>query len=148
LQAPSHVRGDFVVGAANIPYDDTIPQIGEGNEFFSVIFTPQRVGSRVRVRCLANVAHGNAGLGIIAAALFRAGTANALAVGNAMAPATNQPVQIAIEYEYITADVLPITFSARFGINSGGSTYLNGRAAGAAMGGAMVSFLKVEEFSQ
>lgn len=147
IQSLSNLRSDYANTALLIPFDDTIPQIGEGFEFFTLNFVPSAVGNRVRLQSFVNCSHNVAGGATIISAIFRGGVANALVAGTFSISSSNNLVQVAEEYEYIAADVLPVTFSVRMGMSVAGTMYINGRLAGALMGGSYISYLKLEEFS-
>jgi hypothetical protein len=147
IQSRSHVRGDlFAPAAVVIPLDDTIPQITEGNEFFSVAnFAPTMIGSRIKINAVANCTQGVASLTV--AALFRADSVNALAVVSYAPTGADYEHQLVLGHEIIAASLVPITFSVRVGPTGAGATIrLNGRAA-RLFGGAYNSFLRIDEYS-
>ena len=144
LQVVSHLRGDSdTVGAGTLPLDNTIPQITEGKEWFTVTITPQQAGSRIRLRLLANIS--NDAIGTLTGALFRAGQSNALASFWLTQRGAGDAGQVNAEAEIITADLSPITLSARFGCTTTG-LHLNSNTAGPYYGGSFGSYLKAEEW--
>ena len=145
LQSAAHVRTDYATGTTVMPVDDTIPQITEGNEFFSLVFTPQQIGSRCRVRVVASI--GTNTTFYVAGAVFRDAVAPALVATTAPTDTANRQATLVMEHEFFSASLDPITFTGRFGISAAGSTYLNGGNAGRYFGGVYESFLKVDEYS-
>lgn len=147
LQSVAHVRGDYVVTAAAIPLDDTIPQIGEGVEWFTVNIAPKQIGSLLVLDYQAFICADAIGCSTIAA-LFRAGTPDALAVIELAIPGANHRTLTHINHEVVTASLAALTFSVRVGLTGGAQLRLNGNQAGRFFGGVMNSFLRVKEFSQ
>lgn len=146
LQTAQHVRTDYSSQAGQVPLDDTIPQITEGNEYLTVInFVPQVVGSRIRLSAIFcfTVSAVTTCIG----SLFRAGTANALASAIVGPSNIDYEQQMILGYELFVADLNPITFSFRAGPAAPGTCRMNGRGA-RLLGGAYTSFLRVEEISQ
>jgi len=147
IQSVSHLRADYFAPAGVvIPLDDTIPQIGEGTEYFSIPnFAPLFIGSRIRVRLETNLSVAS-GTVVVIAALFRSGTPDALAVSTAVNVSADAEVRPSIDYEFIAASLAPFTYSVRFGGNSTNVLRLNGRTA-RLFGGAYNSFLRIDEFA-
>lgn len=145
LQAQTHARGDYATSALGIPQDDTIPQITEGVEWFSVTITPQIVGSRIMVKTEAYTSADIACASIVA--LFRGDQPpNAIAVAEQTIASSNYRVRVVLSHEFISPSLSPITVSARFGHNGGANLRLNGTTV-RAYGGASTSFLRVEEYA-
>ena len=109
-------------GTAAIPCDNTIPQITEGNQLFSQVYTANNAAHRIRVRCVGTLGAGSAESSAIA--LFVDGAANAVR-SQFIRMSDGLPVPFCLEWEA----VLPAgshTFSVRVGNNSGGSGIING----------------------
>jgi hypothetical protein len=144
VQSASHVRGDYLSQAVQIPQDDTIPQITEGAEYLSVVgFAPLFIGSRVRITvqfiCTCPVA------AMLVGALFRSGTPDALAVSALVNANVDWEVILPINYEFISASLAPFTYSFRAGTGPN-AVRMNGRGA-RFFGGAYNSVLRVDEYS-
>jgi hypothetical protein len=145
IQSRSHVRGDYLSLAVTIPLDDTIPQIGEGNEFLSVAnFAPLLIGSRLRISVGFIFSPGSGSLCI--GAIFRSGTPDALAVSQFLTMAAGVEGRIQIDYETVVASLAPFTYSFRAGLNAAGAVQMNGRGA-RTFGGANNTYLRIDEFS-
>lgn len=63
---------------ANIPADNSIPQVGEGTQILSVSITPKAAANRVRAMVKVPLSFTGGGSGLITAALFRNGGSNAI----------------------------------------------------------------------
>src|SRR3982750_1359631 len=82
VQVKNVQTGAVANGATLIPYDDTIPQITEGDEYMTLAFTPLNAANKLRIdvvfACSPNLNSEE-----LAVALFQDSGANALAaVGN------------------------------------------------------------------
>lgn len=142
-----HVAASYRTAAAptgTIPYDDTIPQVGEGTQILSVT-TPLAASSatnRWLVTVVGTIAHSVSG-NPVGIALFKDGAANAVHSTIFTAAAPNQPVPFSLTYEDVTGNTSAATFTVRVGGTSG-STYLNGDAT-RKYGGALGSTIVVQE---
>jgi len=154
LVAPASVGGRLVqslmkqINTADsttvaIPYDTSIPQIGEGKEYVTLAITPTSATNLLHIHFKATV--GNTAGARTALALFQDATANALC-----ACVTNQVAgevsDLTIDYWMVAGTTSATTFRIRFGPNVNTETaYINRNSAGSLFGGALISFLQVDE---
>lgn len=136
--------------STGIPYDDTIPQITEGDEILSSSYSPKYTNSIIRVTALVQGAT-SASTGVYATiALFVDATANALAValqGQDQGVADN-PVDIALHHEEVSASLTARTYRIRASANSG-TFHVNGNSSGSRKyGGVRKAWLVIEEIKQ
>jgi hypothetical protein len=135
-----------VVGTANsgtnpIPRDNSIPQISEGDEYMTLVYTPTSAASILKVDVALFVSNNtNADL---TGALFRDAGANAIACGHLNAGDPNlNPMSFTA---YVTAgSTSATTFRVRAGA-SGGLTTFNGEFGSGLFGGALASSITVTE---
>lgn len=128
-------------GGATIPSDNTIPQITEGSQFLSATIMPKSMTNRVRVRVLASLCATSSDSGTLA--LFRNGGTSAIdAVGFRSDGIWPSPVPI--EFEDVPGATSMQSYTVRAGFNSGGAC-VNGISSARAYGGAMRSFIILEE---
>lgn len=126
-----------------IPADTTIPQITEGDEVFSTVFTPKYSTSQVRVKCHLEIEGSTADINI-SAALFKNGGAGAVSSSaTATEVGSNTPGQLILEYVESPGSTSAITYSVRCGPGSGTAS-ING--SGVTFGGTRVSYLEIEEW--
>lgn len=123
-----------------IPYDDTIPQIGEGDLLLTGSITPTTTSNRVRVTALINT---DAGADAAIGALFRNGGANALATAASFGSA-DATDQLALEYDDVPGSVSAQSYTLRVGPSTT-LLAINGIGAGRKFGGTMISSLRLEE---
>ncbi len=145
IQVANFQTGAVATGTNILPYDDTIPQIDEGNEYMTLNFTPTNSSSTliIQVICQANsnLANGNA----YTTALFEGTTVNALA---AMAAINFQGyVKPAVLTHKMTAGTTnQLTFRVRAGAGVSGTTTFNGFEEGnRRLGGVMASSITITE---
>ncbi|WP_283195484.1 hypothetical protein [Rhizobium sp. AN80A] len=128
--------------SANIPIDDTIPQITEGTQILTVDVTPKAANSKLRIRFTGNVA-AKAVAQPIAYAIFNGG-ANAIKAGYIAIADSGHGANLTGEVEYSPGVTTTQTISVRVGAGSG-SIRMNGSSAARLFGGVSASTLIVEE---
>ena len=131
-------------GTTAIPIDDTIPQITEGNEYFTNVIGPYNSTSVIRVSVRATLAQSN-GANSIVLALFRDAVTGALTATAINGCGANQVFTLTLGYEMVAASTTSITFRVRAGNATGATTTLNGAASARLMGGVANSYIVVEE---
>lgn len=126
-----------------IPYDNTLPQAGEGTEIISLTHTPQAATNRIRVRfdgfatCQLQTVPVVAFLSVDGSTAVQAAAAHAASAG--------QATKISFEYEYIAGDTAAHTYSVRVGPGGASSIRFNGNASARVFGGAAAARMTVEE---
>lgn len=134
------------VSATAIPQDATIPQVTEGVEVFSLTYAAARVGNILEIEAILQVGL-NTGAGG-AAALFKNGAANALAVVVSNTNAAGQQLQtMSLRFRETATDTTSNTFSLRAGQGGGGAMWINRQqSGGVTMGGVFISSFKITEY--
>lgn len=144
LQTASTNFTAVATGTTVIPYDDTPPQITEGTEFMTLVFTPKSTTNRLSIEVTllgsSSVANG------ITAALFQDAIANALAVDSQYMPTATGPCSVKLTHDMVAGTVSPITFRVRCGSENAGTFTLNGASGGRKFGGITLSNIKVTEY--
>lgn len=130
-------------GTTTIPFDNTIPQVGEGTEFMTVAYTPTATGNKIRVTATIYGAYSVAAT--VTAALHQNGAANAIAAVAAQTTTTNQNIQLNLVWEITAPSTSAITFSIRVGGSTAGTFTFNGNNGAAVFGGVVSSALVVTE---
>lgn len=141
-------------GTTDMPWDDTIPQITEGDQILASTMTPRSASSRLIVRASAWVAEdSNVSAVGFTCCLFRDAAANSIGGCKAFASATN--AEIALEHFNVNLETIvaanaasPTVFSLRcglFGTGAGGTLSWNRVNGIRALGGAMVTTIVVTE---
>lgn len=135
--------------AANIPNDNTIPQITEGTEILSASITPASATNILQVDLIcygSEIANSSDGVPF---ALFKDSGADAVAVAVAMGvwSSLNFSSGVAVlRFRVVAGSTAATTFSVRTGIGSG-SMILNSAPSGfGSWGGKIASSITITEF--
>ncbi len=132
-------------GTTLIPYDATIPQDTEGDQYLSSgAFTPTNAASTLEIEVQLFVTNSN-GIGIQALALFVAGTANALKTAGMPINTANLSGSLSLFYSVSAGSTTARTYNARSGNNNAGTTNVNGAAGATIYGSTLSSYIKVTE---
>lgn len=135
--------GAVATGTTTVPFDDTIPQSGEGTQFYSIAYTPRSAANLLRIQ---SVLHGeNSNGGYLTTALFQDATADALAAGVIYSGAGGQMYQASLTYHMLAGITSSTTFKLRAGSNVAGTLTVNGTASGRQYGGAVYSGITIWE---
>ena len=137
--------GAWSQGTANYPDDDTIPQITEGTEFYTLVYTPKVIGSKLVIRSImtTQLSVDNA----TAIGIYKSDVADALGM-SWLHPRSTGGNNIVCEATFVTTSLLPITFSVRAGGVISGTVVINGLGLSRKFGGAFRSGLSVTEIAQ
>ena len=142
VQVVNFTTGALQSGTTVLPEDDTIPQITEGDEWFTLAITPKHADNKLLIQVVCNMG-GDSALDT-ALALFQDTTANALAVSFWTSYSNNRIFTI---NHFMTAGTTSATtFRVRGGSNAG-ITRLNGRGAARRYGGVASSGITITEYS-
>lgn len=129
--------------AANIPYDDTIPQNTEGKEFTNVTITPTSVSSKVRGVVTAHVG-ANTNNTLVILAIFADSGVNAIASAVTRITDSNDVETVCFTFEHVPATTSPVTYRLRFGGHAN-TAYINRQQAGRVLGGTFFTSITVSE---
>lgn len=141
-QSVSTITGAVATGSTAIPFDDSIPQSNEGDQYMSLAITPKSATSKLKITVVGNF--GLSSADEFGMALFQDSTADALAVASVLGSATST-VQAVIVYEMVSGTTSATTFKVRAGVSGGTTITFNGRGAGRIYGGKMASSITIEE---
>jgi hypothetical protein len=147
LQMVYVFTGAYATGSTVIPFDDTIPQITEGNEVMTLEITPTSATSKLLVN--VDVSGASNVQGNWTAALFRDSTANALATAQTKQSDVNPDHLDHLHLTWVAdADsTSATTFKVRCGQTNAGDWYFNGQNASRWYGGSSNSGITITEIS-
>ena len=134
--------GATASGTTAMPYDDSIPQKTEGDQYMQKAFTPVSATNLLKIDIVFNCSKG--GGTVICAGLFQDDTAGALAAAAGYGADNNIPFQICFTY-YMTAGAGARTYKVRAGEIGGNIMYFNGNNSGRIFGGVMASSMTITE---
>lgn len=130
-------------GTTTIPYDDTIPQNTEGDEYLTLAYTPLSATSLLVIDVLLNGAVNNAS-DRITVALFQDTTADALATVAQGTGATNSLNTIRLRHIVSAASLTARTYKVRAAPATNTLTF-NGSNGGRIFGGVLISSITITE---
>jgi hypothetical protein len=132
-------------GTTQIPYDDTITQNTEGDQYLSLSITPKNSNNILLIEGILHFSTQNAAR--IGVALFQDSTANALAVSLDAEETANVAHEIPFQHRMIAGTTLSTTFKVRAGCNVAGTNTINGDSGNRKYGGVLYSWLRITELS-
>ena len=144
IQIVNTPNGSLATGTTTIPFDDTIPQNTEGNEYMTCAITPTNASSTLEIDVLWCGSSSTSNY--MAACLFQDSTANALAVSWNSLFQANAPTLITIKYLMTAGTTSATTFKVRAGGLTAGTTSFNGFAGSRYFGGVMASRITIKEY--
>lgn len=132
-------------GTTRIPYDDTIPQNTEGDEYMSQAITPKRTSNILVIEVTALFS--DTATNQIQMALFQDSTANALAATSAYQSQATGALNMKLTYRMTAGTTSSTTFKVRAGGSAAGTTSFNGQSGARKFGGITVSNITITEYN-
>ncbi len=144
IQVRRNFTGAVATGATVIPYDDTIPQNTEGDQFLTQAITPTSAANLLEIEAQLELTIATAS-DRLAMALFQDSTANALAAVQGMNPGNGLQVNEILNWAMLAGTSSSTTFNVRAGGSTGNTVTVNGEAAARKYGGVLASRISVTE---
>lgn len=145
VQVVNTQTGAAATGTTLIPFDDTIPQQTEGDQYMSLAITPTNALNKLKIEVVIVLASSLA-TNQMAAALFQDATANALAAAGHSTPSSGGHPTILKFTHYMTAGTIAATtFKVRAGAGTAGTTTFNGSGGARLYGGVEASSITITE---
>jgi len=142
VQVQETITGEVASGTTQIPADDTIPQITEGDQYLTQAITPKSVMNKLEIEIATQLSHvSTAGM---RTCLFRDATADALSSSSGDTEASGEG-NCYINHTLTAGSTAATTFRVRAGANVAGTTTLNGVSGARVFGGTLNSFIKILE---
>lgn len=139
--------GAVATGTTVIPFDDTIPQITEGDEFITRSITPSNTNNILEIYVKTTVSSSQVGAHGVIMALFQDSTANALSVNYVTAAGTGYRVTSIIKHTMVAGTTSSTTFRMRAGGGGAGTTTINGSVGNREFGGVSNTTMVVTEYT-
>jgi hypothetical protein len=130
-------------GITIIPFDDSIPQITEGNEYMTQAVTPKVTSNTLYIETTVMISSSVAGN--LQCALFQDATTNALAAMGIYQATATGPVCLKLSYKMTAGTTSSTTFRIRAGCDNAGTTTFNGSTGTRRYGGITISSIRVIE---
>ncbi len=143
LQVVNTQTGAVATGTTGLPFDDTIPQNTEGDEFMTAVITPGNTANKLRIDVVVYGSASATGESIVAA-LFQDAVAGALAAIATDYRTGTANDMVSFSFFMTAGTTSATTFKVRAGAQSGTFT-LNGESGGRKLGGVAASSLTITE---
>lgn len=145
IQRVSTETGAVATGTTTIPFDDTIPQNTEGDQYMTLAITPKNSGN---ILVIDVVFMGTCSVQQeMIVALFQDTTANALAATFLTTAGNTFGGPVTLRHIMTAGTTSATTFKVRAGGNAAGTTTFNGQSAGRIFGGVMASGMMITEYN-
>jgi hypothetical protein len=143
IQMVSVETGAVATGTTPIPFDDTIPQITEGDQYMTLAITPKSATSKLVIEVVWNGSHSVSTTTTVA--LFQDATANALAAVGQVPNAGGNMMCTSLRHIMTSGTTSATTFRVRAGGNTTGTLTFNGSSGARIYGGVMASSIVIRE---
>lgn len=143
VQIVGNQTGAVATGSTAIPYDDTIPQNTEGDQYLSQSITPKSATSKLKIDIRLNV--GVATNNQVIMALFQDSNVNAIASSSTYMPTTAGDGIITLTHYMTSGTTSSTTFNVRAGISPSGTLTVNGLSGARKLGGVSASSIIITE---
>ena len=143
-QVVSSETGAVATGTTIIPFDDTIPQITEGDQYMSLAITPTSATNKliIEVIVFATVT----ATPWITVALFQDSTANSLAAVSRFVNLSTTGSAIPLRHIMTAGTTSATTFKIRVGPSGASTLTFNGQSSGRIFGGIAASSIVITEY--
>lgn len=143
VQVVNTQTGAVNTGSTVLPFDDTIPQNTEGDQYMSLAITPLATTNKLRITVVFDGAvNGNLSYTI---ALFQDATASAIAAIGCVCIAAGNMTSSTLVHYMDAGTTSATTFKVRAGVASAGQITFNGAATARRFGGVCASSITIEE---
>jgi hypothetical protein len=145
VQVASFRTGAVATGTTIMPFDDTIPQNTEGDQYMSLAITPKSATNRLMFIVSAWWSHSAANCqgGV---ALFQDTTADALAVSEIYENTNTAVNMVPLTHDMVAGTTSSTTFKIRIGSQNAGTTTFNGQSSLRRYGGVAASGIQILEY--
>ena len=144
IQVVNVQDGAVATGTTVLPFDDTIPQITEGDEYMTLVVTPTNSSNILEIEIIAHLSITPSLY--LSMALFQDAVAGALAATSTFIDAGQGTISLSLRYRKVAGTTSATTFRLRAG-GTGGTTTFNGVAGARRFGGVSMSSINIKEIS-
>jgi hypothetical protein len=145
LQVVNFQTGAVASGTTTVPFDDTIPQNTEGNEYMTLAITPTSATSKLKIEI--NAVFSSALGSVMVGSLFQDTTANALASSWFQQQTAGYRHFLSFSHNMTSGTTSATTFKFRLGGNTATTTTFNGDSGNRKFGGALASSITITEYA-
>lgn len=145
IQVQRNDTGAVATGSTTVPYDDTIPQNTEGDQYMTQAITPSSAANVIEVVAQGVLATSAAGSNGFVSSIHQDSVANALRSLFLSDVAATSNTFAHLRMRILSSTTSATTFKYRSGLNASGTTTFNGLTGARIGGGAMGSFMEATE---
>ena len=143
VQVVNTQTGAVATGTTVILWDDTIPQITEGNEYMTLAITPTHASNILVIDVVAIL--NASSVNYVTGALFKDATADALAAAAFYQEGASRAQPLNFTHRMVAGGTSAITFRFRAGPSGAATVTFNGEVGGRKFGGVMASSITITE---
>lgn len=147
VQTVNTQTGAVSTGTTIMPYDDTIPQNTEGDQYMTLSITPTSATNKLLIHAEAIAGYGSGAAGV-SMGLFQDSTAGALAAVSEEQGSSGAGLYsptLVLNHYMTSGTTSATTFKIRIGSHAAGTTTFNGVAGGRKFGGVAASSITIWE---
>lgn len=144
VQVVNTQDGAVNTGTTVIPWDDSKPQSGEGNQYMSLSITPTNASNKLKIDVVWNGTHSSATTRMIVALFQDAGT-DAIAAAMQENSASTHLACVKFTHYMTAGTTSSTTFKVNAGSSAAGTTTFNGSGGARLFGGVMASSITITE---
>ena len=134
-------------GSTQIPADDTIPQITEGNLCMTLAFTPISATNKLKIEIVIHISHAGAASFLDVALFADAGPSAIAAARGGRDAGTNATTCVTFTHWMTAGTTSEISFTVRAGSNAVGALTFNGAGGNRILGGVIASSITITEIA-
>jgi hypothetical protein len=144
VQQVNVISGTLANGTTIMPYDNTIPQNTEGDQYMTLSITPKSATNILVIQVVTFISSSVATF--LIAALFQDSTANALAAGLNFQSQASGATSVPVTHTMVAGTTSPTTFKLRCGGSDAGTFGFNGVGANQRLGAITKSSMIITEY--
>lgn len=147
VQRANTQTGAVATGTTTVPWDDTIPQNTQGDEYMTCSITPKSTTNKLVISVTVFASH-SAGAVTIISSLHQDSTADALACAYIRrSTATDVIPMMTFSHTMAAGTTSSTTFKVRVGGDTAGTITFNGVSGGRKLGGVLASSIEITEYA-
>ena len=147
IQSKNFQTGAVATGTVLMPFDDTIPQNNEGDQYMTLDFRPKSATSKLKIDIITSSSH-TVTNPTQTLALFQDSIADALASMICFSSDSSivRPYNITVTHYVTSASIAKRTYKIRIGSNIAGTLTFNGISGSRIHGGVLASSITITEY--
>lgn len=146
VQQVATITGTVSTGTTAIPFDNTIPQITEGDQYMTLAITPSSASNILVIDAGTSSTNSN-GATTLTMALFQDATSNALSSACQAIPTGGYIQNLKLHHVMVAGTTSSTTFRIRIGGSTGATTTFNGSAGAGFDNGVLNSYIHIIEIT-